>query len=538
MLPVTPRHADDWSRAATRSTSSDTVFTIPSASSGTRQCLELVSRWLADCVESHGAECSDRDEAILPKRVLEIEDAPQDGELRSRLVTTNGCRGKYVALSYCWGPGPFFNLTFNNIEDLHESLPMELLPGTILDAMVFARNLGFRYLWVDSLCIIQGSGGPSTADWEEQSQDMGRIYQSASLTVAAASAKDCRDGLFHTRPDPETPYCSVLQRRKGDDIVYLGADLPDNKQQMEPLSQRGWALQEAVLSRRLVAFGTTELSWECRCCSYRETVSRALPKEIGSTSMLGTASEILSSWVKLVEKYSHRDLTFQTDKLPAISGLASVVSRALGHEFHFGIWKHQAHHMLLWKHSGRIREDNLVFSRQNTPCAPTWSWASVDGRVEFLKGAVEPVQLDIQAKSVFITGRLTKIHSIRYQVEGSYHGSYEQYRPWMRFQTTMKTFVDDLSDIPEANRRSLGSRPKELADVWFFFLGKREGLILISDEPVANDLKTSGWKNMRRLQSSISIKAHRVRRFRRVGAFVGHNEPRMKQEHLEMVEII
>lgn len=108
--------------------------------------------------------------------------------------------------------------------------------------MVLAKNLGFRYLWVDSLCIIQGSGGLSTADWEEQSQDMGRIYQSASLTIAAASAKDCRDGLFHTRPDPETPYCSVLQRQESEDIVYLGADLPDNKQQMEPLSRRGWAL--------------------------------------------------------------------------------------------------------------------------------------------------------------------------------------------------------------------------------------------------------------------------------------------------------
>lgn len=278
MLPVTPRDADDCFRGGTRSNSSDTVFTIQSASSGTRQCLELVSRWLADCVESHGAECSDRDEAILPKRVLEIEDAPQGSELRSRLVTTSSSRGKYVALSYCWVRGPFFNLTFDNIVDLKESLPMELLHGTIIDAMVFAKNLGFRYLWVDSLCIIQGSGGPSTADWEEQSQDMGSIYQSASLTVAAASAKDCRDGLFHTRPDPETPYCSVLQRQKSDDIVYLGVDPADNKQQMEPLSQRGWALQESVFSRRLVAFGTTELSWECRCCSYRETVSRALPK--------------------------------------------------------------------------------------------------------------------------------------------------------------------------------------------------------------------------------------------------------------------
>lgn len=253
---------------------------------------------------------------------------------------------------------------------------------------------------------------------------------------------------------------------------------------------------------------------------------------------MGTASEIFSSWAKLVEKYSHRDLTFQTDKLPAISGLAAVVSKALGREFHFAIWQHQAHHMLLWKHSGHILGENLVFSRQNTPRAPTWSWASVDGRVEFLKGAMEPVQVDIRAKSVFITGRLRKIHSIRYQVQWSYHGRYEQYRPWMRSQTTMETFVGDLSDIPETNRRASGLGPKELVDVWFFFLGKMEGPILVSDEPVAIQPKVFGWEKMRRIQNSISNNARRVRRYRRVGAFVGPNEPRTKQEHLEMVEII
>lgn len=517
---------------------SDTVFSIPAANSGSVQCLELVTQWLADCVESHGTTCSENDEAVLPKRVIEIEDILEDGSLSSMLVTTNGSRGKYLALSYCWGRGPFFNLTSDNIDDLHESLPMGLLPQTITDAMVLAKHLGFRYLWVDSICIIQGSGGLSTADWEEQSQDMGRIYRSASLTIAAAAAKGCRDGLFHARPSPETPYCPVLQKQKGDAILYLGADLPNFEERMEPLSQRGWALQEAVLSRRLVTFGSTEVSWECSCCSYRETVLRALPKQTALTSVLGTASEIFSSWAKLVEEYSRRDLTFQTDKLPAISGLAAVVSEVLGHEFHHGIWNHQAHQMLMWKHVGRRHEDGLVFSRQKSTRAPTWSWASVDGGVEFLKGAVKPTLLEIRGRSLIITGLLMKIDTVRYQVEGSYYGVYEHHRPWMRFHRTTKTFVDDLDDIPLANRNTAGGATKELVDIWFFFLGNSVGLILIPIEPDTSQVKSFAKENIRRIYNLLSGTAPSMRTFRRVGAFMGFNGPRTRHDRLETVELI
>lgn len=498
----------------------------------------MVSQWLAGCVESHGTNCSDHNDAVLPKRVIEISHDLEHGSLNSRLITTNGGRGKYVALSYCWGRGPFFNLTFDNIEDLHKSLPMEMIPPTIADAMVLANHLGFRYLWVDSLCIIQGGGGRSTADWEEQSQDMGRIYRSASLTIAAAAAKDCHDGLFHARPDPETPYCPVLQRQKSDELVYLGADLPSVEEQIEPLSRRGWALQEAVLSQRLVTFGTTEISWECSCCTYRETVLRVLPKQTASTSVLGTASEIFSSWATLVQEYSRRNLTFQTDKLPAISGLAAVISQALGHEFHYGIWKHKAHHMLMWKHVGQKHEHGMSFSRQNSSRAPTWSWASVDGGVEFLKGAVEPTRLDIHGRSLIITGLLIKIDTIRYQVEGSYYGQYEHHRPWMRFQPTTKTFVDDLDDIPLANRKTAGGATKELVDIWFFILGNSVGLILIPLEPGASQVQSFARENIRRIHNLLSGTARPVRTFRRVGAFIGFSGPRTRHDRLETVEVI
>lgn len=489
-------------------------------------------------MKRHGSKCSDDDESVLPKHVIEIGDLVQDGTLSTRIITTNGSRGKYLTLSYCWGRGPFFTMTSDNIDELHDSLPMAKLPQTIRDAVSLAKHLGFRYLWVDSLCIIQGGDVLSTVDWEEQSQDMGRIYGSSSLTIAAAAADDCHHGLFQTRPIPEIPCCPVLQNQMSDEIVYLGADLPDVKDRSEPLGQRGWALQEAVLSRRLVTFGTTELSWKCSCCSRRETVWRTLPRDTDSSSVLETASEISSSWVSLVEEYSRRSLTFMTDKLPAISGLAAVVSHNTGQDFHFGIWQRRAQHMLMWRHVGRTEEQKTVYLRQKTPRAPTWSWASVDGGVEFLKGAVDPARLDLRGKSLIITGRLEKMDTIRYHVEGKYYGEYEKHRPWMKFRTTMKSFLDDLDDIPHSHRKTPPGGPKELVGMWFFFLGQNVGLILAPVEPVALQSKGLSREKINWVYDLFSRTAQSVKTFRRVGAFIGYNTPRGGQHKLKTIEII
>ncbi|KAJ0107023.1 transferase [Diaporthe amygdali] len=420
----------DTSCAENRQTSSETAFKLPEAYSGSPQSLDLVSQWLADCVKRHGSNCSDDDESVLPKHVIEIGDLVQDGTLSTRIITTNGSRGKYLTLSYCWGRGPFFTMTSDNIDELHDSLPVAKLPQTIRDAVSLAKHLGFRYLWVDSLCIIQGGDVLSTADWEEQSQDM------------------------------------------------------------------------------------------------------------DSSSVLETASEISSSWVSLVEEYSRRSLTFMTDKLPAISGLAAVVSHNTGQDFHFGIWQRRAQHMLMWRHVGRTEEQKTVYLRQKTPRAPTWSWASVDGGVEFLKGAVDPARLDLRGKSLIITGRLEKMDTIRYHVEGKYYGEYEKHRPWMKFRTTMKSFLDDLDDIPHSHRKTPPGGPKELVGMWLFFLGQNVGLILAPVEPVALQSKGLSREKINWVYDLFSRTAQSVKTFRRVGAFIGYNTPRGGQNKLKTIEII
>lgn len=77
-------------------------------------------------------------------------------------------------------------------------IPLDYLPRTFYDAVCSARNLHrlhVRYLWIDSLCIIQDD----SEDWAVQSSEMAQIYSGAVMTIAASSAKDGSAGLFAKR---------------------------------------------------------------------------------------------------------------------------------------------------------------------------------------------------------------------------------------------------------------------------------------------------------------------------------------------------
>lgn len=77
------------------------------------------------------------------------------------------------------------------------SMDSALLPQTIKDAIVITRKFGVRYLWIDALCIIQGSDEQAVMDWQTQSGMMGEIYSNAFVAIAAARASDVHDGIPH-----------------------------------------------------------------------------------------------------------------------------------------------------------------------------------------------------------------------------------------------------------------------------------------------------------------------------------------------------
>jgi hypothetical protein len=111
------------------------------------------------------------------------------------VLPMKGEKGHYLALSHCWGPsvsGERLITTKATLKSRLKSIPLSKMPSNFFDATIITRKLGYRYLWIDSLCIIQDSRG----DWETESANMGNIYTNASLTLAAAAAKDSDGGML------------------------------------------------------------------------------------------------------------------------------------------------------------------------------------------------------------------------------------------------------------------------------------------------------------------------------------------------------
>lgn len=115
-------------------------------------CLTLAKSWLSDCLRNH-PQCGIHMVPKLPRRVIDVE----TGRLRL-FITEDGTRGHWVALSHCWGKANTFKTTLKTIESHKRGIEWEELPKTFKDAVIVTRALGVRYLWIDSLCIIQDDG--------------------------------------------------------------------------------------------------------------------------------------------------------------------------------------------------------------------------------------------------------------------------------------------------------------------------------------------------------------------------------------------
>jgi hypothetical protein len=150
--------------------------------------------------------------ALLPTRIINVGSGQDD----ARLIETNGQRGTYLILSYCWGKGnDRAKTTRKNIEERRRAIHTKDLPLTIKQAIEMTQRLGFRYLWVDAICIIQVHSNPpkydELEDWRCEAPKMGQYYRDATLTIAAAAATDSEHGFVSERSSqiyPVSP-CSV-----------------------------------------------------------------------------------------------------------------------------------------------------------------------------------------------------------------------------------------------------------------------------------------------------------------------------------------
>ncbi|RYP04523.1 hypothetical protein DL765_010165 [Monosporascus sp. GIB2] len=193
-----------------------------------------------------------------------------------------------------------------------------------------------------------------------------------------------------------------------------------------PLLQRAWVLQERLLAPRVVHFASEELFWECREQETCECGSlRGLGKNShNQTPERGSDDGIISQWHSTVEKFTLLQISVDSDKLPALSGLAKHSARLRPDSTYLaGLWSNSLWRDLLWLNSDAVSQE--LEARKNHPAAwraPSWSWAAIDSQVVFPRGNLEqqyftiddaqsrPATSDntgrVEGGSITITGKL------------------------------------------------------------------------------------------------------------------------------------
>ena len=360
----------------------------------------MAKYWLDDCCQTH-KDCSQGPSTRLSTRSLglllsHIQRWPRFldlGAYRSsenlRLSARGWRYGRYAALSHCWGTPHPLQLTKENFGVFQTEIVFTSLPRMFQDAVIATRILGLRYLWIDSLCIIQDS----KSDWEDQCSKMAEIYANSYVTLAGPAAPDCNSGFLHKRP---IPYQLHLKLSDGEDedriaLAHEGVQeyLWDEPEANSTLARRAWALQERLLSRRILYFGNQGMYFECFTLARFENIYHPNAWEkfcVGSFPKSSlkdfTASDRFSCWNRLVEVYSHLNLTHATDRLPALSGLASNFQRATGARYLAGIWQEDIYRALAWQVEMRPSREPPIISTSEC-IAPSWSWAAAKWGVCF-----------------------------------------------------------------------------------------------------------------------------------------------------------
>ncbi|KAM3467570.1 hypothetical protein NHJ6243_000191 [Beauveria neobassiana] len=319
--------------------------------------LSLIRRWIDQCDKCHQSTCLGRlKESSLPKTKLSLID------VEDLCIVTPNEPVRYAALSYVWGNDVLpmatkANITFLRLPGAFLKGGYLELPATIHDAVRVCANIGIRYLWVDSMCIVQD-------DLEHkmgQIKAMSSIFANAYLTIVALTSESAHSGLPR-----------VSQGNSGSDLspfIHLPCQTLVKASQgahgLAPVfhagtlwTKRAWTLQETVLSKRLLCLGNLA-TWACGGAHWTEDL-----EVLSETESYPTAPDErlklsipewpdISRYSELASTYASRRLTMPEDTLHAFEGIVAPISQFLPRGFLFGLPEFLFDIGLLWQHRRR-----------------------------------------------------------------------------------------------------------------------------------------------------------------------------------------
>jgi hypothetical protein len=290
--------------------------------------------------------------------------------------------GKWVTLSHRWGNADTISLTHATFEQRQSQIPMNSLPPLFRDAVIITRSLGYRYLWIDSLCIVQDS----ESDWRSEAARMGYIYKYSNLNIAAETSRNCHEGVFAssnrrwpTLEDSFSLPCHSSSRQiRGNIYPKLDSEAPERR---DFLGSRAWTLQEDILSPRSIIWTSRGLKWQCRAAEYDEGIHlegnlqipnyynwkhnnwkriclrrHAFVKQGSFGSETRDSNSIaMEIWYSILQNFVRRNITNHADRLPALSGVAREIARLTGYRYVVGLWSKDIWPGLLWSTNGKAK---------------------------------------------------------------------------------------------------------------------------------------------------------------------------------------
>ena len=356
---------------------------------------QLLRAWLDICQQNHYSSCSlNSSKPLVSLRLIDCE---------TRLMVEATSVLAYVALSYVWGSKPVGSSRHQPQSLQNGACVPDTLPIVIEDAITVTLKLGWRYLWVDRLCINQRDD----ADKHSQIGQMDLIFSGASVTLVAAAGLDADFGLPGVGSTPRVPQPFAIARNQ-----FLASTMrpPENSILHSKWATRGWTYQEATLSTRRLMFTEEQVCFECKCMSCCESVINPLILPINQSqdnaefrlqmrkryfescslleqkSVQSEASQNGTSQIRQhVQRFTARDLTYETDSLSAFLGILNQYRNTSPSIYHF--WGLPINYPgiaqaplalvinLCWQHPQGLNKD----PPQRREASPSFSWAGWSG---------------------------------------------------------------------------------------------------------------------------------------------------------------
>ncbi|OTB15728.1 hypothetical protein K445DRAFT_318014 [Daldinia sp. EC12] len=350
---------------------------------------------------------------FFPTRVIDVERADSGiiylrykFEVAIQLSPEEDKYPAYWTLSHRWGNTNDMPRLLGDTElRLRSGVSLDGLPPidrtwpAFRDAALLVKRLGYRYLWIDSLCISQDSD----SEWQHEASMMVDIYRHSYCNISAISSSHdpANHGLYGQRQLPERLFYPV-KANTADHLYWLWCNPQwEGEVQATPLNRRGWVVQERFLSTRTLYFTKNQIYWECLEGTNSESPQTSKILKIptddhslhhsmhcGKSAVLNfhklkehtlkphirlqLLSEIYREWNRIVEYYMTCGLTKESDRLIAISGIAKAFQEATGDTYLAGLWKGALYSGLTWYVSSTA-SDRIRRHRH----APSWSWASL-----------------------------------------------------------------------------------------------------------------------------------------------------------------